>query len=44
MGNRANLVIVEHGDWTLHYSHWAGCRSRFEAACAQVQAVYTQTA
>jgi hypothetical protein len=26
MGNRANLVIVEHGDWTLHYSHWAGCR------------------
>jgi hypothetical protein len=26
MGNRANLVIVEHGDWTLHYSHWGGCR------------------
>ena len=26
MGNRANLVVVEHGDWTLHYAHWAGCR------------------
>ena len=26
MGNRANLVIVENGDWTLHYAHWAGCR------------------
>jgi hypothetical protein len=32
MGNRANLVIVEDGDWTLHYAHyahyahWAGCR------------------
>jgi len=25
MGNRANLVIVENGDWTLHYAHWAGC-------------------
>lgn len=26
MGNRANLVIVEDGDWRLYYSHWAGCR------------------
>ena len=26
MGNRANLVIVENGQWQLHYSHWAGCR------------------
>jgi hypothetical protein len=26
MGNRANLVIVEHGDWSLHYSHWGGGR------------------
>lgn len=26
MGNRANLVIVEGGDWQLHYAHWAGCR------------------
>jgi hypothetical protein len=26
MGNRANLVIVEDGDWQLHYAHWAGCR------------------
>jgi hypothetical protein len=26
MGNRANLVIVEQGDWSLHYSHWGGGR------------------
>lgn len=26
MGNRANIVIVEDGDWRLYYSHWAGCR------------------
>lgn len=26
MGNRANLVIVEDGDWDLYYAHWAGCR------------------
>lgn len=26
MGNRANFVIVENGQWQLHYSHWAGCR------------------
>lgn len=26
MGNRANFVIVEDGDWRLYYSHWAGCR------------------
>jgi hypothetical protein len=28
MGNRANLVVVENGGWTLHYAHWAGCRMR----------------
>ncbi|WP_245233836.1 hypothetical protein [Mycobacterium sp. PS03-16] len=26
MGNRANFVIVENGDWRLYYSHWGGCR------------------
>lgn len=26
MGNRANFVIVEGGQWRLYYSHWAGCR------------------
>jgi hypothetical protein len=26
MGNRANMVVVENGDWTVHYAHWAGCR------------------
>lgn len=26
MGNRANFVIVENGDWQLYYAHWAGCR------------------
>ena len=26
MGNRANIVVVEHHDWQLYYSHWAGCR------------------
>lgn len=26
MGNRANLVIVENGQWQLYYAHWAGCR------------------
>ncbi|BBX26621.1 hypothetical protein GCM10009632_42820 [Mycolicibacterium alvei] len=26
MGNRANFVIVENGEWQLYYSHWAGCR------------------
>ncbi|MGH3562490.1 MAG: hypothetical protein ACRDTN_11990 [Mycobacterium sp.] len=26
MGNRANFVVVEDGDWRLYYSHWAGCR------------------
>jgi hypothetical protein len=25
MGNRANLVIVENGQWQLHYSHTTGC-------------------
>lgn len=25
MGNRANLVIVENGQWQLHYSNTAGC-------------------
>lgn len=26
MGNRANLVIVENGQWQLYYDHWLGCR------------------
>ena len=26
MGNRANFVVVENGDWQLYYAHWAGCR------------------
>ena len=26
MGNRANFVIVEDGQWQLYYSHLAGCR------------------
>jgi hypothetical protein len=26
MGNRANIVVVEHHDWQLYYSHWAGGR------------------
>lgn len=26
MGNRANMVVVEDGEWALHYAHWAGCR------------------
>lgn len=26
MGNRANFVVVENGDWRLYYAHWAGCR------------------
>lgn len=28
MGHRANLVIVENGDYTLYYSHW--CANRLE--------------
>lgn len=26
MGNRANIVLVDHEGWQLRYSHWAGCR------------------
>lgn len=26
MGNRANIVLVDHDGWQLRYSHWAGCR------------------
>lgn len=26
MGNRANLILVENGEWRLYYSHWVGCR------------------
>lgn len=26
MGNRANIVLVNHDGWQLRYSHWAGCR------------------
>ncbi|MGE2715550.1 hypothetical protein ACQI4L_15955 [Mycolicibacterium litorale] len=26
MGNRANIVLVDHNGWQLRYSHWAGCR------------------
>lgn len=26
MGNRANIVLVDHDGWQLRYSHWGGCR------------------
>lgn len=26
MGNRANIVLVDHDGWQLRYAHWAGCR------------------
>ncbi len=26
MGNRANIVLIDHDGWQLRYSHWAGCR------------------
>lgn len=26
MGARANMVVVENGDWTLHDAHWVGDR------------------
>jgi hypothetical protein len=26
MGNRANMVLVENGEWTLHDGHWVGGR------------------
>jgi hypothetical protein len=26
MGNRANMVVVEHGDWSLYGAHWVGDR------------------
>lgn len=26
MGNRANFIVIENGQWRLHYDHWAGCR------------------
>jgi hypothetical protein len=27
MGNRANMVVVENGDWTLYDAHWVGDRA-----------------
>lgn len=27
MGNRANMVVVENGDWTLYDAHWVGDRT-----------------
>ncbi|BCI53570.1 hypothetical protein NIIDNTM18_28480 [Mycolicibacterium litorale] len=36
MGNRANIVLVDHDGWQLRYSHWAGCQSYEESPAGQV--------
>ncbi|WP_234794200.1 hypothetical protein [Mycolicibacterium flavescens] len=39
MGNRANLVILEDGQWSLYYSHWVGCRTLDALVCGPVPAL-----
>jgi len=34
MGNRANIVVVEHHDWQLYYSHWAAAGSSTRSSAA----------